>query len=98
MHDRAKRAWQHLHFFQYKAFVHAPLPRVKCGHCGKVTQVEVLGIGQVGHRHCRRTHSPRHTQKPSRAAIFLHRERDRIALVARQALHKGTLAVDFSLL
>ncbi len=21
--------------------MHAPLPRVKCGHCGKVTQVEV---------------------------------------------------------
>jgi hypothetical protein len=23
------------------AFLHAPLPRVKCRHCGKVTQVEV---------------------------------------------------------
>ena len=41
IHDRTQRTWQHLHFFQYKAFVHAPLPRVKCGHCGKVTQVEV---------------------------------------------------------
>lgn len=41
IHDRAQRTWQHLHFFQYKAFLHAPVPRVKCGHCGKVTQVEV---------------------------------------------------------
>jgi transposase len=40
MHDRVQRTWQPLHFFQYKAFLHAPLPRVKCGHCGKVTQVE----------------------------------------------------------
>gem|GEM_PF-1139227 len=41
IHDRTQRTWQHLHFFQCKAFVHAPLPRVKYGHCGKVTQVEV---------------------------------------------------------
>ena len=41
IHDRVQRTWQHLHFFQFKAFLHAPLPRVKCGHCGKVTQVEV---------------------------------------------------------
>ena len=41
VHDRVQRTWQPLHVFQYKAFLHAPLPRVKCGHCGKVTQVEV---------------------------------------------------------
>ena len=41
IHDRTQRTWQHLHFFQYKAFLHAPLPRVKCGHCDKVTQTEV---------------------------------------------------------
>ena len=41
IHDRAHRTWQHLHFFQFKAFLHAPLPRVKCNQCGKVTQVEV---------------------------------------------------------
>jgi transposase len=41
IHDRVQRTWQHLHFFQYKAFLHAPLPRVKCGHCHKVTQVGV---------------------------------------------------------
>ena len=41
IHDRVPRTWQHLHFFQYKAFLHASLPRVKCGHCKKVTQVGV---------------------------------------------------------
>lgn len=41
IHDRTQRTWQHLHFFQYKAFLHAPLPRVKCGHCDKVTHTEV---------------------------------------------------------
>jgi transposase len=41
IHDRSPRTWQHLHFFQYQAFLHASLPRVKCGHCRKVTQVEV---------------------------------------------------------
>ena len=41
LHDRVHRTWQHLHCFQYQAFLHAPLPRVKCGRCGKVTQVEV---------------------------------------------------------
>ena len=41
IHDRVQRTWQHLHCFQYKAFLHAPLPRVKCRQCGKVAQVDV---------------------------------------------------------
>jgi len=41
IHDRLNRTWQPLHFFQYKAFLHAPVPRVRCGACGKVSQVEV---------------------------------------------------------
>ena len=41
IHDRAKKTWQHLHFSQYQAFLHAPVPRLKYGHCGKVTQVDV---------------------------------------------------------
>ena len=41
IHDRVQRTWRHLRFFQFKALPHAPLPRVKCGHCGKVTQVAV---------------------------------------------------------
>jgi len=41
IHDRKARSWQHLHFFQYRAFIHAELPRVACGGCGKTTQVDV---------------------------------------------------------
>jgi len=41
IHDRQARAWQHLHFFAYRAYLHARVPRVACGDCGKVTQVPV---------------------------------------------------------
>ena len=41
IHDRKTRSWQHLHFFQYRAYLHAQVPRVACGGCGKTTQVEV---------------------------------------------------------
>ena len=41
IHDRTQRTWQHLLFFQFNALLHAPLPRVKCNQCRKVTQVEV---------------------------------------------------------
>ena len=41
IHDRMERSWRHLDFFQYEAFIHAAVPRVKCRACGKVTQVEV---------------------------------------------------------
>ena len=38
--DRIERRWQHLHFFQFRAFIQARLPRVACAHCGKTAQVE----------------------------------------------------------
>lgn len=41
IHDRQERTWQHLHFFQYRAYLHAKVPRVACGSCGKVTQAPV---------------------------------------------------------
>lgn len=41
IHDRRSRSWQHLHFFQYRAFIHADVPRVACGGCGKTTQAVV---------------------------------------------------------
>ena len=40
IHDRIARRWQHLHFFQFRAYIHAELPRVACLVCGKTTQVE----------------------------------------------------------
>lgn len=40
IHDRLSRSWQHLHFFQHRAFLHADVPRVAC-QCGKTTQLPV---------------------------------------------------------
>ena len=35
VHDRRQRTWQHLHFFEHRAFIHAEVPRVRCAACGK---------------------------------------------------------------
>jgi transposase len=40
VHDTADKTWRHLDFFQFKAFLHARLPRVRCPEHG-VRQVEV---------------------------------------------------------
>lgn len=47
IHDRMGRDWQHLHFFQFRALIHAQVPRVRCAKCadsddgGSVHQVAV---------------------------------------------------------
>jgi len=41
VHDTRERSWQHLQFFQHRTDLHAPIPRVRCEHCGKTTQVQV---------------------------------------------------------
>lgn len=41
IHDRLKREWRHLDFFQFEAWLHAEVPRVACTGCGKTTQIEV---------------------------------------------------------
>lgn len=41
IHDRKARSWRHLNFFQYQAWIHAEVPRVTCGQCGKTTQADV---------------------------------------------------------
>ena len=41
VHDVVEREWRHLNFFQYEAYIHAPVPRIKCGECGGIKQVEV---------------------------------------------------------
>lgn len=41
VHDRMARSWQHLHFFQFKAFIHCQVPRVACTQCGKTSQTPV---------------------------------------------------------
>lgn len=40
VHDTVDRTWRHLNFFQYETYLHARVPRVRCGTCG-VKQVEV---------------------------------------------------------
>ena len=34
VHDTMERTWRHLNFFQYKAFIHASVPRVACPEHG----------------------------------------------------------------
>jgi transposase len=41
IHDRVKRSWRHLDFFQFEAWLHAEVPRVDCSACGKTTQADV---------------------------------------------------------
>ena len=44
IHDRQRRDWQHLHFFQYRAFLHADVPRVRCAACGARGDSEVRQV------------------------------------------------------
>src|SRR5450759_3876860 len=41
IHDRLRRSWRHLDFFQYEAWLHADVPRVTCAGCDKTSQVDV---------------------------------------------------------
>ncbi|EPZ16559.1 hypothetical protein M622_11650 [Thauera terpenica 58Eu] len=41
IHDRVRRSWRHLDFFQFEAWLHAEIPRVQCSGCGKTTQLPV---------------------------------------------------------
>ena len=41
VHDRVRRDWRHLDFFQHEAWLHADVPRIDCVACGKTTTVEV---------------------------------------------------------
>jgi len=48
-HDRLQRDWQHLHFFQYRALIHAAVPQVRCSVCGAQGDSEVQqSHGAVG--------------------------------------------------
>lgn len=41
VHERVRRSWRHLDFFQFEAWLHASIPRVGCTACGKTSQVPV---------------------------------------------------------
>ncbi|WP_233697352.1 transposase family protein [Paenibacillus profundus] len=45
-YDTEKKQWRHLDFWNWKTFMHARLPRVKCRSCNKVTQVPVATEGK----------------------------------------------------
>lgn len=38
VYDSVDRTWRHLNFFQYQTYLHAKLPRIKCG-CGQIKNV-----------------------------------------------------------
>ena len=40
-YDTDERVWRHLDFWDWKTYMHARLPRTKCGACQKIAQVEV---------------------------------------------------------
>ena len=40
IHDRLDKQWRHLDFFQFEAWLHAKVPRVKCNSCAKTTQLD----------------------------------------------------------
>lgn len=35
IHDRVRRSWLHLDFFQFQAWLHAEIARLQCDDCGK---------------------------------------------------------------
>ena len=41
VHDRLRRSWRHLDFFQFEAWLHCEVPRIACAGCGKTTQTPV---------------------------------------------------------
>lgn len=41
VYDTVERTWRHLNFFQYEAYIHAHVPRIKCTQEGKVRQLDV---------------------------------------------------------
>lgn len=41
IHDRVRRSWRHLDFFQFEAWLHADVPHIQCSGCGMTTQMTV---------------------------------------------------------
>ena len=44
VHDRLRRSWRHLDFFQFEAWLHCDVPRVACGGCGGCGKTTQLGV------------------------------------------------------
>jgi transposase len=41
IHDTKERVWRHLNFFQFKAYIHARVPRTICQKCGSIRLIDV---------------------------------------------------------
>ena len=41
IHDTKDKVWRHLNFFQFKAFIHARVPRTVCQKCGSIRLIDV---------------------------------------------------------
>lgn len=41
VYDTVERTWRHLNFFQYRAYMHSRLPRIKCSICKGIKNVSV---------------------------------------------------------
>jgi zinc-finger of transposase IS204/IS1001/IS1096/IS1165 len=52
IHDRLRRSWRHLDFFQFEAWLHADVPRVACTGCGKTSQIGVPCAKDRASRRC----------------------------------------------
>jgi transposase len=48
-YDSAMKHWRHLDFWDWKTFMHARMPRVKCISCNKVTQVYAKWARPLSH-------------------------------------------------
>jgi len=48
VHDTEQKTWQHLHFWQYKTFLHLRTPRTKCDKCGSRIWVPPWGRKSSG--------------------------------------------------
>lgn len=48
-YDSAIKHWRHLDFWDWKTFMHARMPRVKCTSCNKVTQVYAKWARPLSH-------------------------------------------------
>jgi transposase len=48
-YDSEKKTWRHLDFWNWKTYMHARMPRVKCKACNKITQVSVKWARPLSH-------------------------------------------------
>jgi transposase len=48
VYDTREKVWRHLNFFQYKCFLHFPLPRTDCPDCGRLQFVPEWAREQSG--------------------------------------------------